>query len=164
MATKEGDEFTQHTEEWLYIGIETYDLKKSYNFERPTDTGCCSYSARRPSFTKGVIPAYAKPGSRWEVTITSADNAHDSPLVIRTKGPEKPRYLGMIDDVERCAVLQATHAAAEVELRMLKKAKADMSDLEIDRILEPLREEYAKRNRVGKAALLAVIYSRIGLI
>ena len=164
MAIEEKDGVIKHTEEWIYLGIHIDGLKKSYTFERPTDAGCCSYSVARPSFPKSVLPAYAKPGSRWEVTITSADNAHDSPLVIRTKGPEKPRYLGMIDDVERCAVLQATHAAAEVELRMLKKAKADMSDLEIDRILEPLREEYAKRNRVGKAALLAVIYSRIGLI
>ena len=164
MAIKQGDELTKHTEEWVYIGISIYDLKKSYNFERPTDAGCCSYSVARLSFPKGVIPSYAKPGSRWEVTISIPYGEDSIQLSIRTKGPEKPSYLGMIDDVERCAVLQATHAAAEVELRMLKKSKADMSDLEIDRILEPLREEYAKRNRVGKAALLAVIYSRIGLI
>jgi hypothetical protein len=163
MAIEEKDGVIKHTEEWIYIGIHIDGLKKSYTFERPTDAGCCSCLVARPTFTKSVLPAYAKPGSVWGISLTIPFGEDPKALSILTKGPKKPRYLGMIDD-ERCAVLQATHAAAEVELRMLKKAKADMSDLEIDRILEPLREEYAKRNRVGKAALLAVIYSRIGLI
>ena len=76
----------------------------------------------------------------------------------------KPQYLRMIEDPERCAQLQAKSRAAEIEMRMQKQAKNDMSVSEFDRILEPLREEYAKRNRVGKAALLATIYERISLV
>ena len=70
----------------------------------------------------------------------------------------------MIEDAERGAQLQAVSRAAEIQHRMERQAKKDMSVSEIDKLLEPLRWEYAKRNRAGKAALLATIYERIGLI
>jgi hypothetical protein len=94
----------------------------------------------------------------WQITV---DDDNDS---MYYKGANKPQYLRMIEDPERCAQLQVTSRAAEIEMRMQKQAKNDMSVSEFDRILEPLREEYAKRNRVGKAALLATIYERIILV
>lgn len=140
-----------YKERWTYLGIELWGGKrdkKTWLFEFPEGSG---------GFQKPMLPSYAKAGSIWEVTMRENGN-------VFYRGNHAPQYVGMIEDTERCALLQVKSQAAEVELRMLKQAKADMSNLEIDKCLEPLRWEYAKRNRVGKAALLATIYDRIGMI
>jgi hypothetical protein len=141
----------KHTEEWIYLGKDINAKGTlSLSFEDAAET----VRLYKPT----ILPSWAQPGSVWEITVDDDGGS------MYYKGANKPQYLRMIEDPERCAQLQAKSRAAEIEMRMQKQAKADMSASELDRILEPLREEYAKRNRVGKAALLATIYERIILV
>ena len=141
----------KHTEEWLYLG-KHMNAKGALSllFEDAAET------ARL--YGPKCLPSHAQPGSVWLITVADDNDS------MYYKGANAPQYLRMIEDPERCAQLQAKSRAAEIELRMQKQAKNDMSVSEIDKLLEPLREEYAKRNRVGKAALLATIYERIILV
>ena len=141
----------KHTEEWLYLG-------KCMNSKGALSLLFEDTAKTARSYGPKCLPSHAQPGSVWQITINSDNDS------IYYQGANTPQYLRMIEDPERCAQLQATSRAAEIEMRMQKQAKTDMSASELDRILEPLREEYAKRNRVGKAALLATIYERIILI
>ena len=141
----------KHTEEWLYLG-------KCMNAKGALSLSFEDAAKQARLYGAKCLPSHAQPGSVWQITV---DDDNDS---MYYKGANKPQYLRMIEDAERCAQLQAKSRAAEIELRMQKQAKNDMSVSEFDRILEPLREEYAKRNRVGKAALLATIYERIILV
>ena len=147
----------KHTEEWLYLG-KHMNAKGALSllFEDAAEAAQFLPSVRL--YGPKCLPSHAQPGSVWLITV---DDDNDS---MYYKGANKPQYLRMIEDPERCAQLQAKSRAAEIELRMQKQAKNDMSVSEIDKLLEPLREEYAKRNRVGKAALLATIYERIILV
>ena len=138
-------------EDWTYLGIVLVGKdQRRFAFERPSGA---------VTFKKNIIPSWGNPGSIWKVTIVGEGETTS----VRTQGDDRPAPNGMVD-AERATHLQAVSRAAEVEFRMQKKAKADMSDSELSKLLEPLREEYARRNRVGKAALLATIYEQIGLI
>ena len=141
----------KHTEEWLYLG-------KCMNAKGALSLSFEDAAKKVRLYGAKCLPSHAQPGSVWQIAI---DDDGDS---MYYTGANKPQYLRIIEDPERCAQLQAKSRAAEIELRMQKQAKNDMSVSEIDKLLEPLREEYAKRNRVGKAALLATIYERIILV
>ena len=140
----------KHSEEWIYMGKV---LRSTGLLVHAFETA----DGETNLFKRSGIPSYAEPGSVWKVTVDDEGSYY-------FKGDNKPQYLRMIEDAERCAQLQAVSRAAEIQPRMERQAKKDMSVSEIEKLLEPLRWEYAKRNRAGKAALFATIYERIGLI
>lgn len=147
-----------HKEVWVYQGIDLggrNNNQKRFSFKREDDTIWL--------YKHLLIPSYSQPGSKWEMTIRSWVKQDGSNVWgIIELGEEKPRFLGMLEENE-CVKIQIKSESTRVMLDMDKESKGKMKDSEIDRLLEPLKEEYARRDRKGKGAMLAVIYEKIGL-
>ncbi len=135
-------------EQWTYLGIQIWGGKKTFAFETP---------AGEKGYSKPGLPGYARPGSIFKVTVERDGDTTS----ITTAGANKPAYVAMIDDDDRRVRLEAASQAVETQIRMERKAKADMSDSALRELLAPLKAEYRRRNKVGRAALLGVIYEEI---
>lgn len=95
----------------------------------------------------------ARPGSIYEVRVVHVgDGLSMYP---------NPEYKSMVSDSEELARIQSNSKAYEIEARVIRKAKADMSRDAIREVLKPLRGEYQRRNNTGRLALLVIVMEEI---
>ncbi len=103
------------------------------------------------SFTK-LMAKGAQPGSIWDVTVS-----YEGEGLASMHSRPAPTYKGMISDPDELLQLQISSRAEEAEARRSKEAKADMDRNTLATMLAPLKEEYHRRNRVGRMVLIAVV-------
>jgi hypothetical protein len=103
----------------------------------------------------GDVHAYAKPlapgqaGMIYDV-ITDGDSVY-------TKGDKGLKYVGMYHDDAQVQEWRALTAAAEVEQRLEKRMRKEVTEDVLKTALEPLRLACKKTDRTGRYAIKAMV-------
>ncbi len=124
---------------WTYLGASWDGSTLGHHYRPEIEDG------HNWSFNKNIIQG-ARPGAQYMVFLASPDK-------VKIAGEYAPVYKGLVDDQER-ARLELDDREAQARARMAKQAKNDMSTSALEEALRPIIQEYSRRNRTGKAALL----------
>jgi len=103
-------------------------------------------TAVKKSLVKG-----ARPGTVYEVTVI------ENGASMITRGPDAPKYLGILEDTDRVTKWRAEEKGAEAAERVDRKMRAEVKDDELRAALEPIRLACIRTDRVGRLAIKALV-------
>jgi hypothetical protein len=136
-----------HLTQW-FTRLDGFPTSESHGFK---------YIQRQPLIPTGTY----RPGSIWDVNIRYGAEGFDDMTIIRG-GAKAPAYVGLIEDEDQLVRLQAANDAALIEKEKDDRMRKENSISPLDKLLEPLAEEYSKLRTVNqRAAFMARIYQSI---
>jgi hypothetical protein len=103
---------------------------------------------------------YKNPPNRWTTPGTRFRFSFDTDGALFLTGDSAPVNLGQLEEDIR-AELWALDRAAEAEHAVYARTKKERSDNELTRLLEGLRQEMRRRDRRGRAAIIATIIEEL---
>ena len=114
-----------------------------------------TYKRNRPL----VAPGQYRPGSIWDVTVQYGE---DGAMSVSRNDRGTLDYIGLLEDEGQLVRLQASNDMALIEKDTEARIRKENMHSSIDRILEPLREEYGElKTMTQRAAFMARVYQSI---
>jgi len=131
-----------------FIPFDGFPTGESYGFK---------HTPRKPLIPTGQY----RPGSIWDVNLRYGAEGSDDTMIL-TGGSRAPAYVGLIEDEDQLVRLQAANDTALVEKEKDDRMRKENLISPLDRLLEPLAEEYSNLRTVNqRAAFMARIYQSI---
>ena len=153
-------------ERWVYLGMD-FDLIARYQkdslrqvFMKLDDfpngeKHFFTYRRKRPLVATGQY----RPGSIWDVTV---EYGEDDVMKVSRNDRGALDYVGLLEDEDQLVRLQASNDAALIDKDREERIRKENHPSSIDRILEPLAEEYSTlKTMTQRAAFMARVYQSI---
>ena len=157
---------TVEKERWVYLGLE-YNWMARYAKDSlsqvfmklddfpNSEKHYFTYRRKRPLVATGQY----RPGSIWDVTVNYGE---DDAMTVTRNDRGTLDYVGLLEDEGLLIRLQASNDAALIDKDREERIKKENMHSSIDRILEPLAEEYSTlKTMTQRAAFMARIYQSI---
>ena len=157
---------TETKERWVYLGME-YNWMARYAKDSlsqvfmklddfpNSEKHFFTYRRKRPLVATGQY----RPGSIWDVTVQYGE---DDAMSVTRNDRGTLDYVGLLEDEDQLVRLQAGNAAALIDKEREDRVKKENHPSSIDRILEPLAEEYSTlKTMTQRAAFMARVYQSI---
>ena len=157
---------TEKKERWVYLGMD-FDLIARYQkdslrqvFMKLDDfpngeKHFFKYRRKRPLVATGQY----RPGSIWDVTV---EYGEDDVMKVSRNDRGTLDYVGLLEDEDQLVRLQASNDAALIDKDREDRVRKENHPSSIDRILEPLAEEYSTlKTMTQRAAFMARVYQSI---
>jgi hypothetical protein len=157
---------TETKERWVYLGLE-YNLHARYLKDSLSqvfmklddfpngETHAFTYRKKSPLVPTGQY----RPGSIWDVIVRYDE---DKAISIIRNDRSTLDYVGLLEDEDQLVRLQASNDAALIDKDREERIRKENMHSSIDRILEPLAEEYSTlKTMTQRASFMARIYQSI---
>ena len=139
-----------------FIPFDGFSTGESQRIDETTTHGF-KHNPRKPL----IRTSQYRPGSIWDVNLRYGPEGSNDTSII-TAGEQAPSYVGMISDEDQLVRLQAANDTALIEKEKDDRMRKENYISSLDKLLEPLAEEYSKLRTVNqRAAFMARIYQSI---
>ena len=157
---------TEKKERWVYLGMD-YNWMARYQKDSLSqvfmklddfpdgEKHFFTYRRKRPLVATGQY----RPGSIWDVTVQYGE---DDAMSVTRNDRGTLDYIGLLEDEDQLVRLQASNDAALIDKEREDRVRKENHPSSIDRILEPLAEEYSTlKTMTQRAAFMARVYQSI---
>ena len=157
---------TETKERWVYLGMHYNFMARSQKdslsqvFMKLDDfpngeKHFFTYRRKRPLVATGQY----RPGSIWDVAVRYGE---DDAMTVSRNDRGTLDYVGLLEDEDQLVRLQAGNDAALIDKEREDRVRKENHPSSIDRILEPLAEEYSTlKTMTQRASFMARVYQSI---
>ena len=157
---------TEKKERWVYLGMD-YNWMARYQKDSLSqvfmklddfpngEKHFFTYRRKRPLVATGQY----RPGSIWDVAVHYGE---DDAMTVSRNDHGTLDYVGLLEDEDQLVRLQASNDASLIDKEREDRVRKENHPSSIDRILEPLAEEYSTlKTMTQRAAFMARVYQSI---